>query len=332
MGAWTRPCCSTPAPASSPTCRPATTRRPTRSPPSRTPSRDRKWWAEQWPEGEMYVAGLVAQDVQDALIERSAAGRSASTATDAPLHALHIQPDLGGPDPVWVCEETGREIAPLGELRPPGAELQPHREPVGAVDRARDLDDLLAGRAPRRECRSTAAPASTSSISASSALATSALIESSAQVGRRPRALEGVVQAGRHPALQEAGDQHLVEVGVLDAHRHTVGAAQPPPVDDGVTLGDAQRPGDTGTGLLATGEQRLRLRQQAAARHLLGVADQPARPRDAGGPRTCRARGCARAVPRRPVRPSPVVPSSGRPRSDAPARAPTVPVNRALPP
>ena len=30
---------------------------------------NRGWWAEQWPEGEVYVAGLVAQDVQDALFE-----------------------------------------------------------------------------------------------------------------------------------------------------------------------------------------------------------------------------------------------------------------------
>ena len=29
----------------------------------------REWWAEQWPEGQVYVAGLVAQDVQDALFE-----------------------------------------------------------------------------------------------------------------------------------------------------------------------------------------------------------------------------------------------------------------------
>ena len=29
----------------------------------------RRWWAEQWPEGVVYVAGLVAQDVQDALFE-----------------------------------------------------------------------------------------------------------------------------------------------------------------------------------------------------------------------------------------------------------------------
>ena len=29
----------------------------------------RSWWAEQWPEGAQYVAGLIAQDVQDALFE-----------------------------------------------------------------------------------------------------------------------------------------------------------------------------------------------------------------------------------------------------------------------
>ena len=77
---------------------------------------DRKWWAEQWPQGEEYVAGLVAQDVQDALFESVGRWPVCLSCGDAPLHALHIQPDLGGPDPVWVCEESGREIAPLGGL------------------------------------------------------------------------------------------------------------------------------------------------------------------------------------------------------------------------
>ena len=77
----------------------------------------RKWWAEQWPEGAVYVAGLVAQDVQDALFET--VGRwpvCLDCGSDAPAHALYIQPDLGGPDPVWVCEETGDVVAPLGGL------------------------------------------------------------------------------------------------------------------------------------------------------------------------------------------------------------------------
>jgi hypothetical protein len=75
----------------------------------------RTWWAEQWPEGEAYVAGLVAQDVQDALFETT--GRwPLCTGCNGPEHALYIQPDLGGPDPMWVCEETGEAVAPLGHL------------------------------------------------------------------------------------------------------------------------------------------------------------------------------------------------------------------------
>lgn len=78
---------------------------------------ERGWWAEQWPAGIEYVAGLVAQDVQDALFE--SAGRwplCRSCGPEAPEHSLFIQPDLGGPDPVWVCEESGDVIAPLGGL------------------------------------------------------------------------------------------------------------------------------------------------------------------------------------------------------------------------
>jgi hypothetical protein len=81
---------------------------------------DRRWWAEQWPEGEMYVAGLVAQDVQDALFETVGRWPICLSCQDAPVHALYIQPDLGGPDPVWVCEDTGRPVAALGMLRSPG--------------------------------------------------------------------------------------------------------------------------------------------------------------------------------------------------------------------
>jgi hypothetical protein len=76
----------------------------------------RRWWAEQWPEGEVYVAGLVAQDVQDALFESAGRWPMCLACEDAPVHALYIQPDLGGPDPVWVCEETGQVTAALGAL------------------------------------------------------------------------------------------------------------------------------------------------------------------------------------------------------------------------
>ena len=79
----------------------------------------RKWWAEQWPEGEIYVAGLVAQDVQDAAID---AGCRWPLCLSCPgtQHALHIHPDLGGPDPVWMCEESGQAVAELGRLSAPG--------------------------------------------------------------------------------------------------------------------------------------------------------------------------------------------------------------------
>ena len=61
------------------------------------------------------VAGLVAQDVQDALFET--VGRwPVCVSCDGPEHSLYIQPDLGGPEPVWVCEETGLVVAALGHL------------------------------------------------------------------------------------------------------------------------------------------------------------------------------------------------------------------------
>jgi hypothetical protein len=68
------------------------------------------------------VAGLVAQDVQDGLRDSlpgdDPAGRwpVCDRCDDAPVHALHIEPDLGGPDPTWVCEESGQRVAPLGGL------------------------------------------------------------------------------------------------------------------------------------------------------------------------------------------------------------------------
>ena len=78
---------------------------------------NRGWWAEQWPEGRVYVAGLVAQDVQDALFET--VGRWPMCLTcdpEHPEHSLYIEPDIGGPAPQWVCEESGRAVAPLGHL------------------------------------------------------------------------------------------------------------------------------------------------------------------------------------------------------------------------
>ncbi len=80
----------------------------------------RRWWASQWEEGKAYVAGLVAQDVQDALLDR--VGRwpicrvCDGNADSWDPHALYIHPELGGPDPTWVCEKSGIAVAPLGAL------------------------------------------------------------------------------------------------------------------------------------------------------------------------------------------------------------------------
>ena len=75
----------------------------------------RAWWLEQWPEGRSFVVGLVAQDVQDALLEK-AERWPLCTACEDSTHALYVDPDLGGPDPTWVCEEAGVVVAPVGGL------------------------------------------------------------------------------------------------------------------------------------------------------------------------------------------------------------------------
>jgi len=78
---------------------------------------ERGWWADQWPAGVQYVAGLVAQDVQDALFADIGRWPLCEHCDQAsPEHSLFISPDLGGPDPVWVCEESGTVVAPLGGL------------------------------------------------------------------------------------------------------------------------------------------------------------------------------------------------------------------------
>ncbi|MER5351846.1 hypothetical protein ABT093_16145 [Kitasatospora sp. NPDC002551] len=76
----------------------------------------RRWWLEQWPDGTAYVLGLVAQDVQDALLETH--GRwplCADCAADGDPHALGVEPELG-PDPHWVCGKHGAVVAAVGEL------------------------------------------------------------------------------------------------------------------------------------------------------------------------------------------------------------------------
>ena len=76
----------------------------------------RRWWAAQWEEGKKYVAGLIAQDVQDALLQDIGIWPLCHACDHLDPHALYIHPELGGPDPTWVCEQSGITVAPLGGL------------------------------------------------------------------------------------------------------------------------------------------------------------------------------------------------------------------------
>jgi hypothetical protein len=76
----------------------------------------RAWWLEQWAQGRDFITGLVAQDVQDALLESTGRWPLCRICGDHEPHALYIHPDIGGPEPTWVCEQAGRTIAPVGSL------------------------------------------------------------------------------------------------------------------------------------------------------------------------------------------------------------------------
>ena len=75
----------------------------------------RRWWVEQWPEGADFVAGLVAQDVQDALLEAYGRWPLCPVCGSGDPHALEVEPELG-PDPHWVCHKAGVKVAALGSL------------------------------------------------------------------------------------------------------------------------------------------------------------------------------------------------------------------------
>jgi hypothetical protein len=78
---------------------------------------ERRWWVDQWPDGAAYVACLVAQDVQEALLEEVGPWPlcGLSHDDDGEPHELRVAPDLGE-DPHWVCEERGCVVAPVGSL------------------------------------------------------------------------------------------------------------------------------------------------------------------------------------------------------------------------
>ncbi|MBT2385452.1 hypothetical protein J7E86_18110 [Streptomyces sp. ISL-11] len=76
----------------------------------------RRWWVEQWPEGAAYVVGLIAQDVQDALLERHGRWPLCPVCTDSgDPHALEVEPELGA-DPHWACAKQAVLVARVGSL------------------------------------------------------------------------------------------------------------------------------------------------------------------------------------------------------------------------
>ncbi|MGW6897652.1 hypothetical protein [Streptomyces sp. NBC_00624] len=75
----------------------------------------RRWWVEQWPDGVEYLVGLVAQDVQDALLERYGRWPLCPVCDAGDPHALDVEPELG-PDPRWVCTKATVMVARVGGL------------------------------------------------------------------------------------------------------------------------------------------------------------------------------------------------------------------------
>lgn len=82
---------------------------------------ERRWWVQQWPQGEEFVVGLVAQDVADRLLE--VAGRWPLCPAH-PQEALQVEPELGA-DPRWVCTRSCGQVAAVGSLPRRGAPAPP---------------------------------------------------------------------------------------------------------------------------------------------------------------------------------------------------------------
>ncbi|MFE9773940.1 hypothetical protein ACFYOV_20165 [Streptomyces sp. NPDC005931] len=75
----------------------------------------RRWWVHQWPDGAEFLAGLIAQDVQDALLDRYGRWPLCPVCGSGDPHALDVEPELG-PDPHWVCHKAGVKVAAVGAL------------------------------------------------------------------------------------------------------------------------------------------------------------------------------------------------------------------------
>lgn len=73
---------------------------------------ERRWWVDQWPAGAAYIVGLVAQDVQDRLLDRTGRWPLCTLHEEEPLV---VEPELGEA-PAWVCQQACGAVAPIGGL------------------------------------------------------------------------------------------------------------------------------------------------------------------------------------------------------------------------
>jgi len=72
----------------------------------------RRWWVQQWPDGEQFLVCLLAQDVQEAVHATDPTWPLCEEHQD---HPLFVEPDLGT-DPFWVCARSGLPVAAVGTL------------------------------------------------------------------------------------------------------------------------------------------------------------------------------------------------------------------------
>jgi len=79
----------------------------------------RTWWLSEWADGDAYVLGLLAQDLQEAVHADDPLWPTCTepSCPDRHAHALFVEPDLGA-DPFWTCHRTGLPVAPVGSLPP----------------------------------------------------------------------------------------------------------------------------------------------------------------------------------------------------------------------
>lgn len=78
----------------------------------------RRWWLDEWPDGEAFLPGLIAQDLQDTLLDAGVRWPQCSHCDDEVVHSLHVDPPLDA-EACWVCDRAAVVVARVGELNAP---------------------------------------------------------------------------------------------------------------------------------------------------------------------------------------------------------------------